>query len=401
MFVRGDSRGWKGLFVNGVVGFGAALVILGTAGCPGAVVSSGSGGDDEIVDGNRNPMLTSNLGKTSGEPNDDFSESVVAVFDSDGVARLQGTVAGLGDLDVYRLGPFSPGERMIVDVYAVDSGLDVTMALFDGEGRLVMNNDDRDNGGCRIVDSQADFIVRHSSDPHYLVITHSPEPCGGGFVGAYRADIVVDSGFEVPRPVGQALLLDFDGGVVTTPLGQTLTLAPFDAADISQLYQGETQNIKDRIRAVFEQNYERFNVTIRTTDDPPFAPGQVHSTISFGGFDLRLFGIADGVDLYNQDCCDDAIIFTESFKPSEFTFAPTADEIGIAIGNVGSHEAGHVLGLNHTDDDLDLMDARSPADAFMEDQEFKEAPLSGDIMSIGTQDGVLLLIESVGEREPN
>ena len=106
--------------------------------------------------------------------------------------------------------------------------------------------------------------------------------------------------------------------------------------------------------------------------------------------------MAEGVDLYNADFCDDAIIFTESFTPSLFTGTPTALELGTAIGNVGSHEAGHLLGLNHTSDDLDLMDDRSDADAFLDDQEFKEAPLSSDIMAIGTQDGVLLLSEIVG-----
>jgi len=150
---------------------------------------------------------------------------------------------------------------------------------------------------------------------------------------------------------------------------------------------------------VFDQNYERFNVIILTTDDPPPPPGTVYSTIFFGGFDRSAFGLSEDVDLYDIDRCDDSIIFTESFTPSVFTGVPTATELGTAIGNVGAHEAGHLLGLNHTDDDLDLMDDQSPADAFLDDQEFKEAPLSTDIMPIGTQDGVLLLDEIVGERE--
>ena len=79
-----------------------------------------------------------------------------------------------------------------------------------------------------------------------------------------------------------------------------------------------------------------------------------------------------------------------------FSGTPTATELGIAIGNVGSHEAGHLLGLNHVDDDRALMDDQSPADAFIEDQEFMEAPLSSDIMPIGLQDAVLLLDEIVG-----
>ena len=46
------------------------------------------------------------------------------------------------------------------------------------------------------------------------------------------------------------------------------------------------------------------------------------------------------------------------------------------------------------------MDDQSPADAFLEDQEFMEAPLSGDIMPIGFQDAPLLLEEIVGPLVP-
>ena len=102
------------------------------------------------------------------------------------------------------------------------------------------------------------------------------------------------------------------------------------------------------------------------------------------------------VDLYNADCCDDAIIYTETFEPRLFTFDPTVSQMGLAIGNVAAHEAGHLLGLNHVDDDRALMDGQSPTDVFVSDQEFIEAPLSGDVMAIGTQDAVLLLSETVG-----
>lgn len=395
-FMRGQARRRKGFLVRGADGLCASLIVLGAAGCPGAVEPLNQEGG--IVDGNQDRSATSNLGKSSGEPNDTFAEAIVAVFDAHGAARLRGTVEAVGDLDVYRLGALFPGDRIVVDAYASNSPLDVTIALFDDEGRLTVNNDDRDNGGCRIVDAHFDFIARHAGDPYYLVVSHSPQPCNSGFAGGYRVDIVVDSDFDVPQPAAQTLLLDFGGGVVNSPVLGMMTLSSFDAAAIAPMYQGTTQTIKDRIRDVFEQNFERFKVTILTTEDPPLPAGVKYSTIYFGGFDRTAFGLAEDVDLYNVDCCDDAIIFTESFTPSVFTGFPSAQELGTAIGNVGSHEGGHLLGLNHTNDDFDLMDDRSPADAFLWDQEFKEAPLSRDIMPIGTQDGVLLLYEIVGPR---
>jgi len=397
------SRQWEMLEVCGGAGLCSLLMVIGTAGCTGAagvILPSDSGG--EVVDGNRNPSVTSPVGKTSGEPNDGFSETIVAVFAADGVARLQGTVENVGDLDVFQLGAFTQGDRMTVDTYTPNSALDVTIALFDAEGRLVANNDDRSDGSSESLDAFVDFIVRHAGNPYYLVVTHSPFAGSGKSIGSYRVDVIRESGFTVPQPSAQTLLLDFDGGTVNFPsLGALgpMTLTPFDAADISTIYQNDTATIKDRIREVFEQNYERFNVIILTTDDPPPPAGTAHSTISFGGFYRGAFALAEQVDLYNFDCCDDAIIFTESFTPSVFFGVPSARELGTAIGNVASHEAGHVLGLNHTDDDRDLMDDQSPADAFLQDQEFIEAPLSDDIMPIGTQDGVLLLNEIVGERE--
>lgn len=374
----------------------AALLTLVLAGCPTVVPVPPGGGTSDFVDGNRDESITSPLGKTSGEPDDDFSTPVVAVFDNTGVAALKGTIASSDDLDVFLLGALEAGDRVIIEAFAAGTAsLDVSIAVFDDQERLVSDNDDRTNSN---FDSRINFIVRHRGDRYYLVVTRSAFASNRSMTGEYTADVQVIHGNDVPPPVAQVLLLDFDGGVIDSPVLGQMTLAPFDAGDIDRAYNGETATIKQVIRGVFDQNYSRFNVTVLTTDDPPPANGTTCSTVFFGGFNETAFGIAENVDLYNADFCDDAVIFTESFTPSSFTLTPTAEEMGLAIGNVGSHEAGHLLGLNHVNDDLDLMDDRSPADAFLLDQEFMDSPLSTDIMPIGTQDGVLLLDEIVGSR---
>lgn len=379
----------------------AALIVMSAiTGCgtdPGFVPPPTNGPTTDVVDGNRDAPSTGMSGKTSGEPNGSFLQAIVAVFDEEGTARLQGTVADVGDLDVFLLGPLSPGDRLVVDADTTGSPLDISVGIFDAAKRLVYNNDDRGGSSARFLDSYIEWVVRHGGAPYYLVVTHSAFAGGGGFTGTYEIDVQASGGFVVPGPTGQALLLDFDGAVVDFPTLGLVTLDPFDAAPISRIYRGETETVKETIRAVFEQNFGPFNVDIWTTDDPPPA-GTQFSTVYFGGFNPGAFGIAEDVDLYNVDFCDDAIIFTESFGPQIFMTVPTAVELGIAIGNVGSHEAGHLLGLNHVDDDRALMDDQSAADAFIEDQEFMEAPLSSDIMSIGTQDAVLLLNEIVGLR---
>ncbi len=360
-------------------------------GCP-VGTTPGDPLPSNFEDGNVDESAQSPLGKTSGEPNDDFANPVVAVPESSGLSRLKGTVESTNDLDVYLLGALAAGDRVFVDVLAV-STLDVSIALFDGDERLVIDNDDQSEQN---LDSHFDFVARHGSDRYCLVITRSAFAASNRGTGAYTADVEIQPGRNVPEPVPQTLFLKFDGGTLDSPqLGQ-MDLAPFDASAISRTYSGKTEEIKQVIVEVIRQNYERFNVIVTTSDEFEPGPDDEVSTIFFGGFDDSAFGIAENVDLYNAELCDDAIIFTESFSPFQFSSTPSADEMGVAIGNVATHEAGHLLGLNHVDDDLDIMDDRSPADAFLFDQEFMDSPLSTDIMPIGTQDGVLLLNESVG-----
>ena len=347
-----------------------------------------AGGD--VVDGNRDDWVTSSAGKTSGEPNDTFGEAVVAVFDSTEVARLQGTIEEVGDMDVYELGPLERGDRVIfdIDTSALRSRLDASIGVFDSAERLVHTNDDRTTMD---LDSYIDWIVRESDTDYFLVVTHSAFAPTGRFTGTYLADIEVTHGADVPPPTGQILMLDFNGGYIDSPTLGSMTIHPFDASAISPFYEGQDEIIIEGIRETVEQNYERFDVTVLTSNDPAPAPGVEYSTVYFGGFNSAAFGIAENVDLYNADFCDDAIIYAESFTPSVFSITPSAEDLGIGIGNIAAHEAGHLLGLNHVSDDRAIMDDRSPADAFLADQEFMEAPLSSDIMSIGTQDAAMLL----------
>lgn len=382
--------GWPRWTARGIVAGLAGLV----AGCFGVPVTMGNG--VLLTDGNQDASLMSPLGKTSNEPNDTFFDPIVAVFDAERIARLQGSVAVIGDLDVFRIGALSPGDRVVIDADTGTSPLDVSVAIFDAAERLVANNDDRLGEPSRFLDSYVDWTVRHASDPYYLVVSHSAFATVGRRTGTYRIDVRVTTGFEAPPPVRQVLLLNFEGGEVDSPVLGSMTLAPLDAADISTVYRGQTQMLKESIREVMEQNLERFDVLVLTTGDAPPPVGTPFSTIYFGGFDRLAFGISENVDLNNADFCDDALIFSDSFEPGVFSFTPTLEELALAIGNVAAHEAGHLLGLNHVSNDRAIMDDQSATDAFIADQEFMEAPLSRDIMAIGTQDAVLLLNETVG-----
>lgn len=380
--LRPLTRGGRPGLLGGVVGI---LLLVSATGCGFDPTPQGN-----VVDGNcNNPAV-------KGEPNDSFPEAIEAVFDSSGAACLKGTVALIGDMDVFEIGAIAPGELLTVDADTPTSNLDVAVAIFDEQHRLVFYNDDRGGTSSRALDAHIEWVVRHAGDAYYLVVSHSGFAPQNRFTGSYRVDVRVGGSVEVPPPAGQMLMLDFDGAQVDSPSLGAITLGPFNAADISPIYQGQTDVIKEAIRVTFEQNFKRFDVTVRTTDDPPLPLGTEYSVVYFGGYSTDAFGIAEGVDPYNADFCDDAIIFTESFDPHLFSVDPTAVEMGVAIGNIGSHEAGHLLGLNHVDDDLALMDDASVADAFLDDQEFMQAPVSVDVMPIGTQDAGLLLEETVG-----
>jgi hypothetical protein len=202
----------------------------------------------------------------------------------------------------------------------------------------------------------------------------------------------------VPAPKSQTLYLNFDGGEVEADNMLLKEVRPFEAALIDQVYSGQDQVIKQVIAETMLENYQGFEVVIVTDLAELPAEGQ-YSTVMFGSRSDRAFGISESVDHYNGNAGDMAIIFTESFGPQEFESTPAAEELAVAIGNIASHEAGHLLGLNHVDDPAALMDAVSPADVFLEDQDFKTSPLSQDILPIGYQDAPLLLSETVGLME--
>jgi len=331
------------------------------------------------------------------EPNDTFNQKTNASFDADGLLRWEGAVFPRDDLDVLSFGPLSAGDRLVINANTSGSPLDVSIALFDAEQRLVYNNDDR-GGISSPLDSRIDWIVRHGGDTYHLAIASSAFADYGAGTGPYTVDVLLSSGHDVPEPTSQTLLLNFDGGPVDSPSLGRQTISPFNAGEISPLYHGQTGRLKELVRQAVEQNYERFDVVVITSDDPPPLDDEDVSTIHMGGFSATLFGVAEAVDLYNADYCDDAIIYTESFTPAVFMDAPSLEGLAVAIGNVAAHEAGHLLGLNHVNDDMALMDDASPADAFLNNQEFTIAPLSQDLMPLGMQDAVMLLSETVGMR---
>lgn len=368
----------------------AALVVAAMtfpAGCVGTnVAAPGIASNTNIIDGNAsNPV---------GEPNNTFAQAIAAVF-SGGVANLVGTIEKRDDVDVFDLGALSAGDRIVIDVNTPDSALDSAVALFDGDERLVIEQDDEDLAANKL-DPRINIRLRRTANRFYLAIAASPFAASGTETGAYAIEIIVTTGGTAPSPRKQVLLLDFDGGSVDIPGDQVYTIGAFDAADIDPTYNGQTDQIKTLIRNVVEDRYSAYDVEIVTTDDPNFDPSTPHSSIVFGGFSAEVFGIAQGVDRLNSNSTDQAIVFTETFNPQVFGRVLTVQQLGRAIGQVAAHEAGHLLGLNHVADVTDLMDTTGAANTLLDVQIFKRSVLDATIFPIGDQDGPILLEEIVG-----
>jgi len=317
-----------------------------------------------------------------GPTGGDFPSATSLKLDDEGKVMLASSLSG-EKFDVYDLGPVSAGDEIIVAIQpAAGSALDPIAALFDANEELFALNDDV-NYPSRI-DSAIDEIVREGSPRFYLCVSKYQEP------GSYEGTVRILRGQVIPTPGAQYMLLNFNGGTVTIPSeGGPITVGAFDAADIDAGYAGQTSVIKAKIVETLRQNYTRFHIQIVTSDDPA-PPTDCKSTIYFGGSNDLKFGVAQSVDQSNRNQCDDGIVFTNDFDKPFFPH-PTAEGIGIAIGNVAAHEAGHLLGLNHVADVADLMDSTGTASTLLADQEFKTSVLVSQIFPTGKQNGPVLI----------
>ena len=327
------------------------------------------------------------------EPNDIFLDATALENIGLEFMTFEGRIDVFGDTDVFDLGPLAPGDRITIDWRGRDTFLTPFAAVFDGAG-ILFSATRRALHADSNVFGFVDEVIRHGSDNYYFAVAHEMEEPS---LGGYRFDVTIERDGNAPTTAGQVFFLDFDGGTLTTPLLGVSTVSPFDAANISRLYEGQTDEMKQAIVDRFVEDFAGFDVVTITSDEMESPAAGEFSTILFGSFHDTVFGVSLGLDAYNVDQCDDGIIFTDSFQPRVFGFAPSAVAVGAAIGNVAAHEAGHLMGLYHVTDPTALMDERSPAIYLLTDQVFKTAVLSDSVFPLGDQDALLLLSETVGE----
>lgn len=327
------------------------------------------------------------------EPNDGFANAVVPVMGNGPRISLTGHMNFAGDVDVYNLGPVDVGDHMVVDFFASDDGLLPSVAVFDHEGALYDTASVSFASEGAILRGLLDFVLRHDARPMYIAVASADDQVDDG---TYILEVSIERGGSPDHVNGQVLFIDYRGGTTSDSTGGDRQVQPFDASAIDLIYEGMDRTIKLAIAQTITENFAGWDVQVLSSDRAGGEPFGRHSTIFIGSLDSHALGTSAGVDTYNVDRCDDGIVFSESFTFDLFGQVPTAQSLGEAIGNVVSHEAGHLLGLSHVTEPTALMDAASPGFYLLADQEFKFAPLDTTVFPLGFQDAPRKLTDTVG-----
>lgn len=321
--------------------------------------------------------------------NDFASPEPIAVSEG-GTAIIQGSIEESGDADVFDLGPLSIGDRVLIET-ATDAGLDAAAALFDGQENLIVVSDDRyfGAGGDRPF---INVVSRRFTDNCLLAVSSSPRK---RTTGGYTASVTVERFAEPVEDRPQVIALDFDGQAGVRVGGRDHgTLPPFDATFIDPSYAGRTAEMIEAVLAYVQQDFAGLNVEVYVSGDPAIPGGEITS-VYFGSYDANLLGLADYVDVHNANPRQSGIVYTGTFALF-MRLNPSVERMAQALANVASHEAGHLLGLNHTRDPLGIMDITATAYELLQDQDFRRSPLEPSIFPIGWQDGFGQLLETVG-----
>ncbi len=284
----------------------------------------------------------------------------------DPAADVTGTISGGGDVDCFSIA-LDPG-----DVVGASAGVSL-VELYEPGGELQMGSgqdasflypaaNTLPSGGAVL-----DFVT-YSAGNHVVCVQ------GGGaytlFVRAFR---------PLEKSPKQILFVDFDGAtidpgifggppgpVALSPLSSFLAgwgLGPGDeSAVISAILAAVDENLRADLMLA---SNPLFDVEIRNSRDDPDPFGQANvSRLIVGGtipqFGINTIGIAQSIDPGNFEAAESAVILLDllsapAVNPNSLNQFPLGggatifDLVGVGVGNIVAHEAGHYLGNWHTE----------------------------------------------------
>lgn len=367
-------------------GLVSALVTL--VGCGGAVTPP-------VEDGSGSTLNSTTLDFESASSvfesvaNNELASAEPFEIGSEAIA-IRGEIDIVTDVDVYELGPVEAGDHVLVDVSAADD-LKGVIALFDQDGNALLVNDHR-NVYLGRKGPFLDLVVRRPSAAAYVGFSLTP---GFQVTGQYALLASIEPQAQIPNSHPESVILDFVGGFgVTIGSRAGVDVPPFDAATVAPRFEGQSDEVIRRVVQLIRADFAAFNVTIESTSEGDAYDGS-QSRLYFGTFDPALLGVAEGVDEYNARPSQEAIVFTDTFNAFD-ALDPSVEEISQALANVASHEIGHLLGLVHTKNAVELMDVTASLSELMEDQAFGVSPIYEAVFPLGQQDAVQYLVDAVG-----
>jgi len=364
------------------------VIAWGPIGCLPASPDDDSYWPLQVLSG-RAPRPPADGQYVENEPNDsyDTAEVVQAAYD----VELVGDIAA-GDLafdqDLYELGPAQAGDRILASL-DLDGYSDVVLGILDDQQRLLAYLDLTSSvTGPREID----LSLHESTTQLYAAVgTRSGSPSSRGY--RVRFTLEEAAGWASTQP--EVIILNFDGAsAVRIGYRAPVDVPPFNAANISSRYAGQTETMIAEIVDLVREDYAGLGVEIYASGDPAIPAGE-HSTVYFGTYDSQLLGLADNIDPYNANTSQSAILYTDTFALFDI-LQPSIQEMAQALANVASHEAGHLLGLRHTHDVHDIMDITASARQMMLDQWFRNTDLHATVLPIGLQDAPTLLAWTLG-----
>ncbi len=355
------------------LGVSAGLICIGA--CAPELINTGADGPAGIVAG----AVTTGSGDGGGS-----ADQTTPPTTAQG-SLLTGNISGSGDYELFNLGASIRGEQWTVDS---------TSGLLSGRSFLVVLLDaDHDLLRRQIVSptNPLQHTLRTDTDELYVGVAGAFGSSGGDF----RLDAQLLGGGSVPAPRRAIVYLNFAAASNVSIHSRNGISFPSFAGDmLGGSYAGATDAIKDAIVEAVQEDYAAYEMVVMSSDEGP-PPESAHSTVHFGSTDPGLLGLADSVDQYNEDTWQDAIIYVGSFSDFE-VMDLTAEEMGQMVGNVASHELGHLLGLFHTQVPEDIMDTTGSAWDLAGDQSFLRAALEPSVFPTGFENTPVLLGQIIG-----
>lgn len=331
--------------------------------------------------------------------NSDFESAQPATLPISGQIEIMGTIDGRGDIDLYSLGPAVAGDQIIIDVVG-KNGLNTVAAMFDEFGDLIDANNDRSFYAGN-YDPYIAQVVRRDTDNLFVGVAvstarHFASSTGQYDTGAYTIKVSRRPDQSVRPPAQQVVWLDFAGGdQVQIALEPIEVMRPFSAESISSRLAGKTSYITDMVVDLLKRDLAPFNVVV-LDGRYDARPTGAYSKLYFGNYNAAYLGLADSVDTGNLYASQEAIIYAEDLQLFD-GLQPSAEAVALALSNIAAHELGHLLGLEHTNESLDVMSTAATARQILEiDETYRRSRLESAVFPIGWQSGTDLLTLNVG-----